>query len=53
MQTMVLMVERYIFEVKMDSIELSASSMRVGIARNTTGSNNDHIIFNGLKILKL
>ena len=35
------------FEVKMDSIELSASSMRVGIARNTTGSNNDHIIFNG------
>ena len=35
------------FEVKMDSIELSASSMRVGIARNTTGSNDDHIIFNG------
>ena len=35
------------FEVKMDSIELSASSMRVGIARNTTGGNNDHIIFNG------
>ena len=35
------------FEVKMDSIELSASSMRIGIARNTTGGNNDHIIFNG------
>ena len=35
------------FEVKMDSIDLSASSMRIGIARNTTGSNSDHIIFNG------
>ena len=35
------------FEVKMDSIELSASSMRIGIARNTTGNNGDHIIFNG------
>ena len=35
------------FEVKMDVIELSASSMRIGIARNTTGGNSDHVIYNG------
>ena len=31
----------------MDVIELSASSMRIGIARNTTGGNSDHVIYNG------